>query len=67
MSKLLNSRPNENTLDSWVGYTVNPDDAGALSSFVEGLGPGALLKPVGSYPGRGKRRCSIWAVMSPSG
>jgi dipeptidyl aminopeptidase/acylaminoacyl peptidase len=53
LGPLLRSARNENVLDGWAGYTVNPDDAGRLASLVEGLGAGALLKPVGSYPGSG--------------
>ncbi len=49
----LKPSKSENTLDAWAGYTVNPDDASRLASLVEGLGPGALLKPVGSSPGQG--------------
>jgi dipeptidyl aminopeptidase/acylaminoacyl peptidase len=45
--------PGDNTLDLWAGYPVNPDDQVKLSSLVEGLGPGALLKAVGSGPGSG--------------
>ena len=54
MSAHLKASKNENTLDAWAGYPVNPDDARKLSSLVEGLGPGALLKLVGSYTGTGE-------------
>lgn len=50
---LLTASRTENTLDAWAGYTVNPDDAGRLASLLEGLTPGALLKPAGSYAGKG--------------
>lgn len=39
----------ENTLDYWAGYEVNPDDAVRLAAEVHKLGPGALLRPVGSF------------------
>lgn len=54
MGALLSASKSENTLDAWAGYTVNPDDAGRLASLLEGLAPGALLKPVGSYAGKGE-------------
>ncbi|HYL99694.1 MAG TPA: prolyl oligopeptidase family serine peptidase, partial [Blastocatellia bacterium] len=41
----------ENTLDYWAGYSINFDDAARLSAKVKGLGPGALLKEVGSFKG----------------
>ncbi|MBI3678820.1 MAG: prolyl oligopeptidase family serine peptidase [Acidobacteria bacterium] len=53
MQGMLSASKNENTLDAWAGYAVNADDARRLASLVEGLGPGALLKPVGSMPGSG--------------
>jgi len=43
----------ENTLDYWAGYAVNADDAARLAQRVESLGTGALLRPVGSFPGNG--------------
>lgn len=40
----------ENTLDYWAGYPVNPDDAERLSRELKKLdGPAPLLKPVGSF------------------
>ncbi len=51
--KLLNSSAKENTLDAWAGYPVNADDAARLAPLVKRLGPEVLLRPVGSYPGRG--------------
>ena len=54
MEPLLKPARGENTLDYWAGYTVNPDDAARLASVVQGLGPGALLKPVGSFAGNGE-------------
>ncbi len=53
LEKFLKPARNENTLDAWAGYAVNADDARRLSSMIDGLGPGALLKPVGSSPGSG--------------
>ncbi|MBI4906182.1 MAG: prolyl oligopeptidase family serine peptidase [Acidobacteria bacterium] len=51
---MLAAKKDENTLDAWAGYAVNPDDAARLSSLIQGLGPGALLKPVGSHAGSGE-------------
>ncbi len=46
---------NENTLDYWAGYSVNPDDAVRLREKVMELdGAAPLLKEVGSFPGRGE-------------
>ncbi|MBI5085580.1 MAG: prolyl oligopeptidase family serine peptidase [Acidobacteria bacterium] len=53
MGSLLTKSKAENTLDAWAGYAVSVDDASRLSSLVEGMGPGALLKAVGSYAGSG--------------
>ena len=45
---------NENTLDYWAGYNVNPDDAGRLQAKIKELGGATpLIKAVGSFPGRG--------------
>jgi pimeloyl-ACP methyl ester carboxylesterase len=45
----------ENTLDHWAGYPLNPDDAERLRAKVQELpGAAALLREVGSFPGRGK-------------
>ncbi len=54
LGSLLRASRDENTLDHWAGYSVNPDDAASLDSLIEGIGPGALLKPVGSLPGNGE-------------
>ncbi len=51
-SLVRSSKGNENTLDYWAGYQVNPDDAARLKKAVEELGPpdkGPLLRPVGSF------------------
>lgn len=48
------AKGNENALDYWAGYPVNPDDAVRLREKVRDLGGDApLLKPVGSFAGRG--------------
>ncbi|HEV2388675.1 MAG TPA: prolyl oligopeptidase family serine peptidase [Candidatus Acidoferrales bacterium] len=52
-ARLYGSSANQNTLDYWAGYAVNPDDARRLEPFLAKLPPGALLKPVGSFPGAG--------------
>jgi formylglycine-generating enzyme required for sulfatase activity len=54
LDKYLKASADENTLDAWAGYTVNLDDAGELAAKVRSLGPGALLKPAGSYEGDGE-------------
>ncbi len=54
MSGFLKAGKGENTLDYWAGYAVNADDTKRLASPVEGLGPGALLRPVGSFAGSGE-------------
>jgi predicted peptidase len=43
----------ENTLDYWAGYAVNPDDAARLQQKIVELGAGALLKEVGRFKGAG--------------
>ncbi len=49
------AKDNENTLDYWAGYSVNPDDAVRLREKISLLGGAApLLKEVGSFPGRGE-------------
>lgn len=42
-----------NTLDRWVGYTPNPDDAERLAEPLAKVGLEALLLPVGSLAGDG--------------
>ncbi|MDH4198542.1 MAG: prolyl oligopeptidase family serine peptidase, partial [Candidatus Aminicenantes bacterium] len=45
----------ENTLDYWAGYALNPEDAERLKAKIVELGGSApLLKPVGSFAGSGK-------------
>lgn len=45
----------ENTLDHWAGYAVNPDDAARLLAELK-TAPGevSLVKPCGSFVGRGE-------------
>ena len=44
----------ENTLDYWAGYAVNPEDARQLREKVKELdGPAPLLREVGSFHGAG--------------
>lgn len=53
-AKLLYApRDNENTLDYWAGYKVNPDDSKRLQPVIAGLRPDVLIRPVGSFPGAG--------------
>jgi dipeptidyl aminopeptidase/acylaminoacyl peptidase len=54
MQSLLKAGKNENTLDYWAGYPLNPDDAKKLAADVQKLGAGALLRPVGSFAGSGE-------------
>jgi len=54
VASLYEDRSEENTLDAWAGYALNPDDARRLEVKVKELGgPAALLKEVGSYKGQG--------------
>lgn len=49
------ARGNENTLDYWAGYALNPDDATRLTQKVGELpGPAPLLREVGQFQGRGE-------------
>ncbi len=46
---------NENTLDFWAGYSLNPDDAQRLTKKVGELaGAAPLLREVGQFQGRGE-------------
>jgi len=54
LGSLLKASKSENTLDAWAGYTVNADDERRLASLVDGLGDGALLRPVGMSAGTGE-------------
>ena len=54
VASLYEGRGGENTLDTWAGYALNPDDALRLEAKVKELGgPAALLKVVGSFKGQG--------------
>jgi dipeptidyl aminopeptidase/acylaminoacyl peptidase len=53
LGSLLTRSRSENTLDFWAGYAVNFDDAARLDPLVRDAGPGALLRPAGSFPGSG--------------
>jgi dipeptidyl aminopeptidase/acylaminoacyl peptidase len=47
---LYEKHENENTLDYWAGYSLNPDDVIRLREKVKELpGTAPLLKPVGSF------------------
>jgi dipeptidyl aminopeptidase/acylaminoacyl peptidase len=48
------SEAQDNTLDAWAGYAVNPDDARALREKLKDLPAGALAREVGSGRGVGK-------------
>jgi dipeptidyl aminopeptidase/acylaminoacyl peptidase len=54
MEKLFGGARGGNTLDYWAGYPLNPDDAARLAPRIDSLGPGALLRPAGSFPGAGE-------------
>jgi dipeptidyl aminopeptidase/acylaminoacyl peptidase len=48
------SATDENTLDYWAGYSVNPDDAVRLREKISALpGKAPLLREVGSFRGEG--------------
>ena len=49
------ARGNENTLDYWAGYALNPDDADRLTlKAAELAGPAPLLREVGQFQGSGE-------------
>ena len=53
------ARGNENTLDYWAGYALNPDDARRLwQKVAEIAGPAPLLRPVGQFQGQGEEERS---------
>jgi dienelactone hydrolase len=55
VSSLYEDRSEENTLDYWAGYALNPDDARRLEAKIKEFGgPAALLKEVGSFKGQGE-------------
>jgi hypothetical protein len=54
VAALYKSTADENTLDYWAGYVLNPDDAARLEAKLKELGGGAsLLKEVGSFQANG--------------
>jgi dipeptidyl aminopeptidase/acylaminoacyl peptidase len=56
VSALYKDRSNENTLDYWAGYTLNPEDAAKLESEIKELpGDAPLLREVGTFPGQGEK------------
>ena len=55
VASLYEKKDNENTLDYWAGYALNPEDAALLAKKASELsGNAALLKQVGSFAGQGK-------------
>jgi dipeptidyl aminopeptidase/acylaminoacyl peptidase len=55
VASLYKDRPNENTLDYWAGYSLNPEDAQRLEEKIKVLPGGApLLREVGSFSGQGE-------------
>jgi dipeptidyl aminopeptidase/acylaminoacyl peptidase len=54
VASLYEDRSEENTLDYWAGYALNPDDARRLEAKIKELGgPAALLREVGGFKGQG--------------
>ena len=54
MTPYFGNKEGENTLDYWAGYSPNPDDTIRLREKLKELpGPAPLLKPAGSFAGRG--------------
>ncbi len=54
MTSYFENKDGENTLDYWAGYAPNPDDTIRLREKLKQLpGSAPLLKPVGSFVGRG--------------
>lgn len=54
MTFFFGNKEGENTLDYWAGYSPNPDDTIRLREKLKELpGPAPLLKPAGSFAGRG--------------
>ncbi|MGB9005532.1 MAG: prolyl oligopeptidase family serine peptidase [Candidatus Aminicenantales bacterium] len=55
VTSLYEDRSEENTLDYWAGYALNPDDARRLELKVKELGGvAALLREVGSFKALGE-------------
>ena len=56
VSALYKDRANENTLDYWAGYALNPEDAAKLEAEIKELpGDAPLLREVGTFPGQGEK------------
>jgi dipeptidyl aminopeptidase/acylaminoacyl peptidase len=56
VSALHKDRTNENTLDYWAGYNLNPEDAAKLETEIKELpGDAPLLREVGTFPGQGEK------------
>jgi dipeptidyl aminopeptidase/acylaminoacyl peptidase len=56
VSALYRDRTNENTLDFWAGYTLNPEDAAKLETEIKELpGDAPLLREAGTFAGQGEK------------
>ena len=56
VSILYKDRSNENTLEYWAGYNLNPEDAAKLEAKIKELpGDAPLLREVGTFPGQGDK------------
>jgi dipeptidyl aminopeptidase/acylaminoacyl peptidase len=56
VSALYKDHANENTLDYWAGYALNPEDAAKLEAEIKELpGDAPLLREVGTFPGQGDK------------
>ena len=56
VATLYKDRSNENTLDYWAGYNLNPEDAAKLETEIKELpGDAPLLREVGTFSGQGDR------------
>jgi dipeptidyl aminopeptidase/acylaminoacyl peptidase len=57
VESLYSNKEGENTLDYWAGYAPNPDDTNRLHEKVKELsGNAPLLKPAGSFSGKGDEK-----------
>jgi dipeptidyl aminopeptidase/acylaminoacyl peptidase len=56
VSTLYKGGANENTLDYWAGYSLNPEDAAKLEAEIKELpGDAPLLREEGSFSGQGEK------------
>jgi dipeptidyl aminopeptidase/acylaminoacyl peptidase len=56
LSGLYKNHTNENTLDYWAGYALNPEDATKLEAEIKELpGDAPLLREVGTFSGQGEK------------